>query len=178
MYFFSTHSRTPRARRGSQCLLDVWYRCHRVYHRFSLEWTSLQMPQTSISQHCGDLVRSRQAEWWATRIDLTPVRDQHFFLLSHWSIRGDYRCCTSKAAWWPEHFRVLVMTDIIRAIHTEQACGSTGNGKGPEPHVWIDCFSTEMMSAGIPWQLTILFHCFESVARFFFKRGKHRVLRE
>lgn len=49
-----------------------------------------------------------------------------------------------------EHFRVLVIKDIIRAIRIKQACGSTGNGKGPEPHVWIDCFSTEMTSAGVP----------------------------
>lgn len=49
-----------------------------------------------------------------------------------------------------EHSRASVIKDIIRAIRIKQARGSTGNGKGPEPPVWIDCFSTETMWAGVP----------------------------
>lgn len=49
-----------------------------------------------------------------------------------------------------EHFVVSVIKDIIRALRIKQARGSSGNGKGPEPPVWIDCFSTETMWAGGP----------------------------
>lgn len=134
------------------------------------------MPQTSISQHCRDPVRIRQADQWGPWTVFTPVLDWGSFLLSHRSIREMAGAAHSRQPGDLEHFGVSVIKDIIRALRIKQPRGSSGNGKGPEPPVWIDCFSTETMWAGGPWQPTILSHCCESVTRFLWS-GKHRVLR-